>query len=73
MYTPMLDWYRGECMVLRVNVNNGLQEPTCRCRTSNVNELLDINGYVKVRESLCIRVIIHVGILLHLARGGRGT
>ena len=28
MYTPMLDWYRGECMVSRVSINNGMQELT---------------------------------------------
>lgn len=73
MYTLMLDWYRCECMVSRVNINNGLQELTCGCQTSNVNQLLIINGYVEVRESLNIRVIIHVGCRLHLARDSRGT
>jgi hypothetical protein len=24
----MLDWYVGECMVSRININNGMQEST---------------------------------------------
>ena len=55
MYTPILDWYRGEYMLSRINVNNGLQEPTCRCQNCNTRrnlqttiKLLNIKGKIKL-------------------------
>ena len=48
----MLDRYIGECMVSRVNINNGVKEPTGRCRNFNTNPTMKFGGYVKVRESL---------------------
>jgi hypothetical protein len=63
MYTPMLDWYRGECMVSIVSINNGMQELICGCQNCNTtNQISILDRYVKVRESLYIRVILYIYI-----------
>ena len=51
----------GEC----INVNNGVKEPAHGYQKCNTSLKLDFGGYVKVRESLYIRVIIWVNTILN--------
>ena len=55
----------GECMVSIINNNNGIKEPTHGYHNCNTNQILILDGYVKVRESLDIRVIIWVDTILN--------
>ena len=47
-------------MVSITSINNGIKEPTRGYQNYNSNQILIFDGYVKVRESLYIRVIIWV-------------
>ena len=60
----MLDQYIGECTVVIININNGKKEPTCGYQNCNTSQILIFGGYVKVRESLYIRIIILVNTIL---------
>ena len=43
---PVLVWYIGECMVIIININNGIKEPTCGYKNCTTNPLLMFGGYV---------------------------
>ena len=60
----MLHQYVGECMVSMININNGKERP-CGYQNCDPNRILIFSGYVKVRESLCTRVIIWVKTILN--------
>ena len=55
---PMLDRYKGACMVSIININNGLKEPTHGYQNYNTGQILIFGGYVNMRKSLYIQVII---------------
>ena len=38
----MLDRYIGECLVLIININNGIKEPTCGHQYCNTSQFIDI-------------------------------
>lgn len=53
----MLDWYIGECMVSRIDINNGIKEPTQldqNCSTSQKLMLVGISRY----ENLYFRSVV---------------
>ena len=52
-------------MVSIININNGIEEPTCGYQTCNTSQILIFGGYVKVRESLYARVIVWVNTILN--------
>ena len=50
-----LDWYIGECIVSKININNGIRAHTQGYQNCNISHILIFGGYViKVRESLYI-------------------
>jgi hypothetical protein len=60
MFLPLLDRYRGECMVSIMDINNGIKESTCRYQNYDTMQILICGGYAKVGESLYTQVIIWV-------------
>ena len=53
MYTPMLTWHIGECLVSIVNINNNIKKPTRGYQMCNTNQMLICGGGdLKVGESL---------------------
>jgi hypothetical protein len=61
----MLDWYKGECMVLIININKVIKEPPHGYQNCNTSQILIFGGYVKVKKSLYTRVVIWVNIILN--------
>ena len=53
----MLDWYIGECIVSVININTGMQEPTCGYLNFNTSQILILGGYVKMGESLYAQLL----------------
>ena len=49
-------------MVSIININNGIEESTCGYQSTN--QIVIFGGHVKVRECLCIRVIVWVNTIL---------
>ena len=64
-FKPLLDRYISECMISIININSGIQKPTSGYQNCNTNRVLIFDGYLKVRESLNIRVIIWVNTILN--------
>ena len=56
----MLDEYIGECMELRININDGIKEPTWGYQNCNTIQILIFGGHVKVRESYYTQIITWV-------------
>ena len=52
-------------MVLLININNGIKEPTRGYQYCKSSQILIFGGYVKVRESLYTLVIIWVKIFVN--------
>ena len=61
----MLDRYTCDCMVLIINIKNGIKERACGHENCNTSQELTIDGSVKVREFLHTRVIIWVNTILN--------
>ena len=58
VFVLVLVWYVCECMVLITNIKDDVRKPTCDHENCNPSQILIFGGHVKVRESLCIMVII---------------
>jgi hypothetical protein len=43
-YFPMLGQYKGERMGMVININNGIEEPTCGYQNCNISQLLLVGG-----------------------------
>jgi len=41
-----------------ININNDVKELTSRYQNCDINDILILGGYVKVRESLYVRVVV---------------
>ena len=52
----MLVWYIGECTVIIININNGINEPTCGWL---------FGGYIKMRESLFLAKFFYSNNILN--------
>jgi hypothetical protein len=61
---PMLDQYISECMVIIININNCINEPTHGYQNCNTSQILIFGGYLKVKESLYTQVITWVNSIL---------
>lgn len=46
-YFPMLGQYKGECMGMIININNGIEEPTCGYQNCNISQLLLVGGLLR--------------------------
>ena len=55
-------------MGINENINIGVKEPIHGYQNCNTTKILIFGGYVKVRESLYIRVTIWVNTILHHIR-----
>ena len=47
----MLVWCIGECMVLKININNDIKEPPRAYQNCRTSQILMFGGYNKVTES----------------------
>ena len=58
-YFPMLGHYKGECMDMIININNGIEEPTCGYQICNISQLLLFGGLL--RRDICIYPSYYLG------------
>ena len=63
-FGPMLVWYIGECMVIIININDGIKEYACGCQNSNMNQILIFDGYDKGERIFIFWVILWVKTIL---------
>jgi hypothetical protein len=62
-FSPMLDRYIGECIILIINIINGNKELTHGNENCNNNQMLIFGGSLKVREYLYTQITIWVNTI----------